>query len=123
VAIYAYDYTLYQITSAEGWNVDSVGESACLAGYASNYRCGTIADKSHDVYYQDDNKRFYSMRRVSFASVAGDSGGPYFSVVIRRWQGIQSGNSTDWTGTVHAFYSHVDDARVSLGLSGYDFNN
>jgi hypothetical protein len=95
----------------EGWAGDVVGEADCMAGYASNYRCGTLKDKSLDTSF--NGKSFIYMRRVSYASIPGDSGGPHFYGTTIH--GIQSGNHTNLAGTF-AFYSHVDDVLRSLGI-------
>ncbi|HEV2891025.1 MAG TPA: S1 family peptidase [Frankiaceae bacterium] len=104
--------TYRNIASAEPWAGDTVGERDCLAGYASNYRCGYLLYDSLDVT-TDAGKSFIYMREVGYASMPGDSGGPHFDG--SRAHGIQSGNLNS---NGHAYYSRVYDVLVSLGLSG-----
>lgn len=115
VVINANGETYRNITSAEGWAADEIGERDCEAGYVTVYRCGYLLYDSLDVR-DNTGKTYVYMREVDYATIPGDSGGPHFA--SNRAHGIQSGNRDD---NGHAYYSHIYDVLYSLGLSGLVF--
>lgn len=104
----------YAITSAEGQGGDTVGETDCNAGAATNWDCGQITATSYDYYDPHVGRWILYGRKSTAVGNDGDSGGPHFHVPVAHGTHV---GFDDADGT--SVYSHIYDVSQDLYLFVY----
>jgi len=100
------------VTSRQGYNADATGESVCQSGVTTGFWCGTITNTDFSAQPAPGITLLH-MRRATYKTQAGDSGGPVFygSMAKGVVHGYVTGNMFD------SVYSHVWEVEQQLGLT------
>lgn len=100
------------VTSKEGNNVDTVGQTVCISGRVSGFTCGALYAKGFSTRTATASPFTISARRPtpSPAVIAGQR-----SLRTTRPMGIQSGVN----GAGRAIYSHIYNLEVALNATAF----
>ncbi len=94
------DNVCADVTSVQSKSNDVVGETVCMSGWATGYKCGTLRDR--DVTVNASGVHLYHQRQWSDKVNFGDSGAPMFNGGLAK--GVMSSMDVN---TQIGYYSHI----------------
>lgn len=107
------------ITSREGQEADTVGNSVCMSAYPTGFWCGVITNT--DWSGEDENLVLQDKIRVAtYCNEYGDSGGPVF--YGNKAKGLNKGFFDGKPAPCSSAYTHIWEAERGLGVTVFTGN-